>query len=184
MYRLLTVLVLAAGLVASIGCSGGSNLNRDSADVFITANIDTYNPDINVCALTGDINFTTFILESNPKNPDATLNSNQDARLTDWEVTVRRTDGGSVTSPDWYNPITAFVPAGGTTTLSNYRVYPEEYLGDAPFNYLYPENGGVDAETGQPIIREAFRIVIYGRLVSGKSISTTPVEAGFSFYCN
>lgn len=184
MYRLLTICVLAVGLVATIGCSGGSALDNTSAAIFITAEIEAYDPEVNVCATTGDLTLTTFNLESKPKNPDGALGSSQDARLTDWEVTVRRTDGGTVTSPDWYNAITVFVAGGGTATLSNYRVYPEEYLDDPPFNYLFPENGGVDTETGNPFVRESLRVVLHGRIVSGKAISTEPVEAGFRFYCN
>ncbi len=48
MYRLLTICVLAAGLVFAAGCSGGSALDNDSAVVFLTVEIEEYNPDINV----------------------------------------------------------------------------------------------------------------------------------------
>lgn len=184
MYRILTICVLAAGLVLGAGCSGGSALDNTGAAVFLTIEIEEYNPEVNVCAVAGDLTITEMSVMSNPKNPDQTLTPNQDARLTDWEVTARRTDGGTVTSPDWYNAITVYVPAGGTADLENYRIYPEEYLDDPPFNYLFPENGGVDPETGQTFIREALRLTLYGRVVSGKEISTTAAEAGFRFYCN
>lgn len=184
MYRLLTICVLVAGLIFSAGCSGGSALDNTSAAVFLTVEIEAYNPEINVCAVFGDLTIETMNIVSNPKNPDLTLTSNQDARISDWNVTVRRTDGGTVTSPDWYNVITVFVPAGGSATLENYRIYPEENLDDPPFNYLFPENGGLDPETGASFVREGLRLVISGRVVSGKAISTEPVEAGFRFYCN
>ncbi len=112
------------------------------------------------------------------------LTANQDVLVKDWNVTVRRTDGGTVTSPDWYNAISVFVPGGGTANLENYRIYPEEYLDDPPFNYLFPENGGLDPETGAAFVREGLRLVISGSVVSGKKLSTEPVEAGFRFYCN
>ena len=184
MYRLLTICVLAAGLVLGAGCSGGSALDNDSAAVFLSLEIEEYNPEVNVCAVFGDLTITTMNIQSNPKEPEGELSPNQDARLTDWEVTPRRTDGGTVTSPEWYNAITVYVPANGITDMENYRIYPEEYLDDPPFNYLFPENGGVDPETGQSFIREALRLQLHGRIVSGKAISTTAVEAGFRFYCN
>jgi len=184
MYRLLTICVLVAGLIFSAGCSGGSALDNTGAAVFLTMEIEAYNPEVNVCAAAGDLFIETINIESKPKNPDAILTANQDVRITDWEVTARRTDGGTVTSPDWYNAVSVFVPGGGSATLENYRIYPEEYLDDPPFNYLFPENGGLDPETGAASVRQALRLVISGRVVSGKAISTEPVEAGFRFYCN
>ena len=184
MYRLLTICVLAAGLVFAAGCSGGSALDNDSAVVFLTVEIEEYNPDINVCAIVGDLTISKLNIQSKPKDPNGSLTANQDVSLKDWEITTRRTDGGTVTSPDWYNTISVFVPAGGTASLENYRIYPEEYLDDPPFNYLFPENGGIDPETGNPYVRQALRLVIHGRVVSGKQISTQPVEAGFRFHCN
>ena len=184
MYRLLTICVLAAGLVLSAGCSGGSALDNTEAAVFLTVEIDEYDPEVNVCAVFGDLTIASMNIESKPKDPDGDLTANQDVSLRDWYVTPRRTDGGTVTSPEWYNAISVFVPAGGTTGLQNYRIYPEEYLDDPPFNYLFPENGGIDPETAQPLVREALGLVISGRVVSGKTISAQPVEAAFRFYCN
>lgn len=184
MYRLLTICVLAAGLAFSAGCSGGSALDNTGVAVFLTVEIEEYNPEVNVCAVLSDLTISKMNIESKAKNPSVSLTSNQDARLSEWEVTPRRIDGGTVTSPDWYNVITVFVPAGGIANLENYRIYGEEYLDDPPFNYLFPENGGIDPETGQAFVREGLRLVIHGRIVSGKAISTEPVEAGFRFYCN
>ena len=184
MYRLLTICVLAVGLAFAAGCSGGSSLDNTSAAVFLTVDIEEFNPEVNVCAIAGDLTITKMNIQSSPKNPDAGLTPNQDARLVDWEITPRRTDGGTVTSPEWYTSVTVYVPAGGTTTLENYRIYPQEFLDDPPFNYLFPENGGIDPETGNPYVREALGLVISGRIVSGKEISTLPSEAAFRFYCN
>ena len=184
MYRLLTICVLAVGLAFAAGCSGSSALDNDSAAVFLTVEIEEFNPEVNVCAVFGDLTITKMNIESKPKNPGLSLSPNQDASLRDWEITVRRTDGGTVTSPDWFYVTSVFVPAGGTAALENYRIYPEEFLDDPPFNFLFPENGGIDPETGASFVREALRLVIHGRIVSGKEISTQPVEAGFRFYCN
>ncbi len=184
MYRLLTICVLAVGLAVAVGCSGGSALDNDNAQVFLTVEIEEYNPEVNVCAVAGDLTIAKMNIESKPKDPNGALTANQDASLRDWEVTTRRTDGGTVTSPDWYNTTPVFVPAGGAANLENYRIYPEEFLDDPPFNYLFPENGGIDPETGHPFVREGLRLVIHGRVVSGKEISTQPVEPGFRFYCN
>ncbi len=184
MYRFLSISFLILGVITSVGCSGGSALDNTGAAVFLTVDVNEYEPETNVCVGGNDMVIADMSITSKPKDPGATLTSNQDVRLVDWNVTVRRTDGGTVVSPDWYNAVSVFVPGGGTASLQNYRIYPAEYLEDAPFNYLFPENGGVDPETGNSYVREAFRLVISGRVVSGKTISTEPIELGFRFYCN
>jgi len=184
MYRLLTMCFLTAGLMAVAGCSGSSALDNSGAAVFLTVELEHYDPEINLCIETEDLTISTLKINSRPKNPAEALTSNQDVNLNEWVVTVRRIDDGTVTSPDWTNAVSVFVPAGGIATLENYRVYPEEYLDDPPFNYLFPENGGVDPETGNLFVREALHLVINGRVVSGKTISTQPVEATYRFFCN
>ncbi len=184
MYRLLTISVLAAGLVFSAGCSGSSALDNSGAAVFLTVEIEEYNPEVNVCVSTGDLTITKMNIQSKPKDPGASLTPNQDVSLSEWVVTTRRIDDGTVVSPDWSNAVSVFVPAGGKADLENYRIYREEFLDDPPFNYLFPENGGIDPETGNAYVREALHLVIRGRVVSGKTISTQPVEATFRFFCN
>lgn len=173
--------VLAGGLMA---CSGGSALDNSGVPVFLTVDVRENTPDINVCLSGVDVGVTKMIILSQPKQPGTTLSANQDVNLRDWDVTPEREDGGTVTSPVWHTQQPVYVPAGGTATLENYRVYPSEYLANAPFNYLFPENGGFDPETGAASVRETLNLVISGRTVSGKAISTPRVPIQYHFYCN
>ena len=93
------------------------------------------------------------------------------------------TDGGSTASPEWTYDTGVFVPAGGSSNLENYRVYPLELLSEIPLANLLPENGGFDPETGNSNIRQSFELQIYGQTVSGKSVSTVPISIGFNFFC-
>ncbi len=173
--------VLAVGLLS---CSGGSGLDNTGVPVFLTVDITENNPDINVCIGGVDVAVTNMRITSAPKDPSGTLSANQDVNLRDWDVTPEREDGGTVTSPVWHTQQQVYVPAGGTATLENYRVYPSDYLENAPFNYLFPENGGFDPETGAASVRETLNLVISGRTVSGKEISTPRVPLQYHFYCN
>ncbi len=185
MHRLLTLGVLVALLVVTtVGCSGESALDNTEAVVFLTVDVSAFNPEVNVCVETGDLTVEQMDITSTPKNPTDTLTANQDVNLTRWEISPYRTDGGTVTSPAWANDQSVYVPAGGTADLENYRVYPAEYLDDPPFNYLFPENGGVDPETGQAVVRESMTLILYGRTVSGKAVATEPVVLAFRFTCN
>ena len=79
--------------------------------------------------------------------------------------------------------LNVYVPAGGSADLSNYRVYPNEFLRELPLSHLLPENGGFDPETGNSNIRQTFELQIFGQTVSGKSVATEPIGIAFNFFC-
>ncbi len=180
MNRIVPVSVLAMVSVLALSCGGNSSLNDDGAVVYLTAEIGLYNPDISVC-FPGEVTIAELTIRSESKDPTGTLTANQDVILTRWVVTPYRTDGGTATSPQWSHDVDVFVPAGGQADLQNYRVYPAEYLSQPPLSYLLPENGGFDPETGNRNIRQSLRVEIFGRTVSGKSISVRPFTVAFNF---
>ena len=183
-----TLLVaMVAGLVAlSLSCGGNSSLDDTPASVALTIEVTLYNPDIDVCTQTNlgaDLSIDTMSISSHAKSPDVTLTSNSDVSLSRWVITPARTDGGSTASPEWSHDLTVYVPAGSSTDLENYRVYPVEYLRDLPLSYLLPENGGVDPETGNRNIRESMYVQVFGRTISGKAVATDRVPIAFNFFC-
>jgi hypothetical protein len=122
-------------------------------------------------------------IQSESKDPDASLGVQQDVNLKRWVITPYRTDGGTTASPEWTYDQAVFVPAGGSASLENYRVYPLENLSEVPLAYLLPENGGFDPETGNSNIRQSFELQIFGETVSGKAVATVPVSVAFNFFC-
>lgn len=174
-------LITLGGLAA---CSGGSGLDNTGVPVFLTVDVTENDPEINVCLSDVDVTVDKMVITSKPTDPGGALSSNQGVNIRDWDVTPQREDGGTVVSPTWHTQQQVFVPAGGTANLENYRVYPAEYLLEAPFNYLFPENGGFDPETGVAAVRETLNLVMSGRTVSGKEISTQRVPLQYRFTCN
>ncbi len=168
------LLAMTAGMVA---CGGNSTLNETKPTVYLVINIEKYNPDISVRS-TADVSIESMSIQSFLKDPSGTVSSAQDVRLTRWVSTPYRTDGGTKAGPQWTNDVDVYIPAGDKAALENYRIYPAEYLRQAPLLYLFPENGGVDPETGQPNIRETIKVEIFGTTMGGKSIS---VVANFAF---
>lgn len=167
----------------TLSCGGSSSLDDTEAPVFITVEVELYNPDIDICSIGGDMTIETMNLLSIAKDPGGTLGPAQDVTLDRWVVTPYRTDGGSTASPAWSHDLTVLVPAGGSTDLENYRIYPAEYLNELPLTRLRPENGGVDTETGNANIRQSFRLQIYGRTMAGQAIATQPISIAFNFTC-
>lgn len=173
--------VLALGLMVA-SCGGNSNLDDGEATVYLTVDIDEYNPDIDICSQTFDISVTSMSIDSRLKNPAGAPSPAMDVTLTRWVVTPYRTDGGSTSSPEWSYDQSVYVPVGGTTDLNNYRVYPLENLSEIPLAYLLPENGGFDPETGNRNIRQSLQLQIFGQTNGGKRVATNKVPIGFNFY--
>jgi hypothetical protein len=53
-----------------------------------------------------------------------------------------------------------------------------------PLLYLFPAGGGFDPETGNNVIRQSFELQLFGRTVSGKSVSTQKVSIDYNFFCS
>jgi hypothetical protein len=177
--------VLAAALLLG-SCGGNSTLDDSEAAVYITVEIELYNPDIDICtyiAAGTDIAIETMNVVSQAKAPGASLGSSQDVRILRWVITPERNDGGSTASPQATFDQGIIVPAGGTTDLDNWRVYPVEYLNEIPLAYLLPENGGVDPETAARNIRQRFVLQMFGETMSGKSVASVPQSIQFNFFC-
>lgn len=186
MKRITTVgVVLAVALVLG-SCGGNSTLDDTEAVVYITVDIEEYNPDIDICAYIAagiDIDIETMNVNSQAKAPGTTLGSAQDVRLLRWVITPERNDGGTTASPQAIFDQGIIVPAGGTTDLENWRIYPVEYLSEVPLAHLLPENGGVDPETGNTHIRQRLVLQMFGETMSGKSVASIPQSIQFNFFC-
>jgi hypothetical protein len=177
--------MLAAALVLG-SCGGNSTLDDTEAAVYITVDIEEYNPDIDVCtylAAGTDMTISKLTIQSQPKSPTSTLNNQQDVRITRWVITPERMDGGSTASPQAIFDQGVIVPAGGNNDLENWRIYPVEYLDEVPLAHLLPENGGVDPETGNHNIRQRLVLQLYGKTMSGKSVASEPQPIQFNFFC-
>jgi hypothetical protein len=178
-YRLACIALFVVALTGLVGCNGNSSA-RSEADVYLSEAVQPGPAEVSVSSGV-DVTIDTLTISSHPKNPAATLTDQQDVILNQWVVTCTRTDGGTVTSPQWTNYYTAYIPHGGSTSLSNYRIFPSEYYQQPPLNQLlvWPF---LDKETNNPFIRQRLHVAIYGKEVSGKKVSLEfDVNLKFSF---
>jgi hypothetical protein len=186
MKRFSTIGVVLAAVLVLGSCGGNSTLDDTEAAVYITVEVEEYNPDIDICsflALGTDIAIDTMNVVSTSKDPSASLPSSQDVRILRWVITPERNDGGTTASPEAIYDQGIIVPAGGSTDLENWRIYPVEYLNELPLSYLLPQNGGFDPETGNRNIRQRLVLQMFGETVSGKSIASIPQTIQFNFFC-
>ncbi len=161
--------LLMVALVGLVGC-GSNSSSKTEAEIYLSQNIPTGVADVDI-SVPVDVAIPTMTINSHAKSAATVLSQQDDAILTEWVVTCTRSDGGTIASPQWFNFEQVYVPAGGSTTLTNYRIFPSDYFRQPPLNQLLPENGNVDKETGKHNIRERLHIAIYGKTVAGKSVS-------------
>jgi hypothetical protein len=183
MDRILRICSMLALAVIAVSCAGNSSLGGNEATVFLTIDIEEYNPDIDVCLSLTDIAISQLSISSETVDPAGTVSANQDVTLDRWVITPYRTDGGTTASPEWIVDQGVYVPAGGQANLQNWRIFPLEYLYEVPLLYLHPENGGFDPETGNTNIRQALELQIFGETVSGKKVATEKIPIAFNFFC-
>ncbi len=186
MKRFSTIGVVLAAVLALGSCGGNSTLDDTEAAVFITVEIEEYNPDIDICsflAAGADISIETMNVISNPKAPGAGLGAAQDVRLTRWVITPERNDGGITASPQAIFDQGIIVTAGGETNLENWRIYPVEFLDEVPLGNLLPQNGGYDPETGNNNIRQRLVLQLFGETMAGKQVASIPQSIQYNFFC-
>jgi len=172
--------VLFAVAVAATGCS--SNNQGDSASpVYLTCDF-TLRPAVKNVNDGSLLQFQTTALNSKLKIP--TTNSPGaflDTQVDSYWVVWTRIDGGKTASPSQPFYPGVIVPAGGTSTLSNYPFMTAAALQQPPLNVLFPFNGGVDPETGNAEIRQTGTVTFYGHTMSGQPVTSVPAAFDIVF---
>lgn len=178
-YRLAVIALIAVGALGVAGC-GGNHSADTAAPVFLSTSVQPGPADVAMSA-SGDVVIASLIIQSHAKSSTTTLSAQDDAILDQWVVTCTRTDGGTVASPSWQNFYTVYVPANGSTSLTNPRIFPAEYFTQPPLYQLFPQNGGFDKETGNTNIRQKLHIEIFGKTVAGKKVSAV-LDVNLNFF--
>lgn len=167
--RTLSALATVLLAVTIAGCTGNHSADTE-ADVFITVDITQGVADVDV-SVPSDVAIQNMTFRSQSKAPGAVLGPQQDAIFTEWVVTPSRADGGTKASPQWRWYYNVTVPAGGQANLQNYRIFPSDYFRQMPLSQLFPENGGIDVETGKRTIRQRLDVEAFGKTISGRRLS-------------
>jgi hypothetical protein len=172
--------VLFAVAIAATGCS--SNTQGDSASpVYLTCTF-TLRPGVKNVNDGSFLQFQTTSVTSKLKNPATTSPTTfLDTQVDSYWVVWTRIDGGKTASKaePFYPGV--IVPAGGSTSLSNYPFMTPAALQQPPLNVLFPFNGGIDPETGNTEIRQSGTVTIYGHTMSGQTVTSVPATFDMLF---
>ena len=159
---------LLAGVLSVTGCSSNTQ-GDDASPVFLSVTYTELPESWNVGS-GAPLQFDTTELKSVLKNPGGGSSSFLDTRLDDYVVEWTRLDGGTKVPDTETFAGNVLIPAGGTSTLSNYPYLTRTALQRAPLDQLLPFNGGIDRETGRSEIRCRGTVTYRGRTLSGQPV--------------
>jgi len=159
---------LVVGLLAVPGCS--SNTQGDEASPVCLSIGYTELPESWNVGSGLPLQLDTTEIRSNLKNPSGGSSSFLDTRLEDYYVEWERIDGGTKAPGPELFVGNVLIPAGGTSTLTNYEYMTRSALLMTPLDQLLPFNGGIDRETGKSEIRCRAKVTYRGRTLSGEPV--------------
>jgi hypothetical protein len=168
---LLSAVLVAFAVAALPGCS--TNTQGDSASpVFLYGEFTTL-PLQKLLTDATPLQFSSTTLHSVLKTTGITSLQFLDVQVDSYVVSWTRVDGGTVASASQTFGGDSTVPAGGTTTLTNYPYMTADALLRPPLDALYPFNGGIDPVTGKAEIVQAGHVIWYGHTLSGQPVTST-----------
>jgi len=171
------LLTLAAALPFVAGCT--NKQGETESPVFLTTDFGTTVPLQFNIAPGAPLQLPTMILTSHAKNSSVTDPQGfQTVQVTSYVVHFTRLDGGTKVPPDETFAAGGTVPFKGTLAMSNFPVITPAASQQSPFDQLLPFNGGIDQETGQPLIHLGITVTFYGETVAGTRVSSAPATLG------
>ncbi len=171
------VLTLAAALPFAAGCT--NKQGETESPVYLTTDFGTTQPGQFNIATGAPLQLPTMVVTSHGKSPSVTDPQGfQTVQLTSYVVHFTRLDGGTKVPANETFAVGGTVTLNGTLTLSNFPVITPAASQQSPFDQLLPFNGGIDQETGQPLIHLGITVTFYGETVAGTRVSSVPATLG------
>ena len=120
---------------------------------------------------------------SNP-NPNVSGADLNQIKIDRYEVSYTRTDGGHLVPAPFVRSTSVVIGANASTEGSSFLVFDPNAINQAPFAALLPQNGGVDPETGKPIIGLDVTTTFFGQTLAGSRVSgNTHMTLNFCYAC-
>lgn len=99
-------------------------------------------------------------------------NSFNDVRITRYQVSYQRTDGGKLVPQPFVRSTAQLLTAGtSANALSDFQAFETNAFNLAPFVALLPINGGHDPETGLPYVKMDLILDVFGETLAGERVS-------------
>lgn len=134
-----------------------------------------------------EIHLTSVVVGGNfppVTNTAVTIADLNQIKVDRYQVSYVRVDGGHLVPAPFVRSTSVVLAAGASGTPSTFVVFDPNALNQAPFAALLPQNGGVDPETGKPIITMDVILTFFGQTLAGERVSgNTRMTIDFCFSC-
>jgi hypothetical protein len=134
----------------------------------------------------GTIHLTSVVVQpslANP-NPNVSLADLNQIKIDRYQVSYVRVDGGHLVPSPFVRSTSTVIAPNSSSEGTSFVVFDPNSLNQAPFAALLPQNGGVDPETGKPIITMDVILTFFGQTLAGERVSgDTRMTLDFCFSC-
>jgi hypothetical protein len=132
----------------------------------------------------GTIHISTVVVQPPTTNTSVSSADLNSVKIDRYQVSYVRVDGGHLVPAPFVRSTSLVIAAGGTAEGTTFLVFDPNALNQAPFAALLPQNGGVDPETGKPIITMDVITTFFGQTLAGERVSGNTRETlDFCFSC-
>lgn len=182
MHRTHVPLLAAAVLaLAAAGCAGDRVEDTEGSVILSVSDFDGLPVRVSVNGAGQILQLGQVTIDNIPKDPNANTSSLQDVEMTTYEVVYERVDTGTRVPPPLVRRIFGVAPVSGTIVYDNLVIMGAEQLDNPPLSDLEIASGGIDSETGSPVITIGFRMRFFGRTIAGDSVATAPIRFDVEF---
>lgn len=134
----------------------------------------------------GTVHLQNVLVQSALSNPNTNVSAadlNQ-IKVDRYQVSYFRADGGHLVPSPFVRSTSLLLPTNGSSDETSFVVFDPNSLNQAPFAALLPQNGGVDPETGKPIITMDVIMTFFGETLAGSRVSgNTRFTLDFCYSC-
>lgn len=180
MFKAKGILLCLVALLALSGCESRTDRSEGGVLLSIT-DFDGLPVRVNVNTTAALVQLGSITIQNVPKNQDANTSPLMNVEMSSYEVRYERVDGGTRVPPPLVEGIFGIAPVNGNETYDNLVIMGAEQLLNPPLEDLLFQNGGIDSETGSPVIKIRFRIRFFGRTLTGDAVATEPANFDIEF---
>jgi len=179
MFKTKGILLCLVAVLALSGCE--SRTDRSEGGVILSiSDFDGLPVRVNVNTSSA-VQLGSITIQNIPKNPNADTTQLMNVEMTSYEVTYTRVDSGNRVPETLVEGIFGVTPVNGVNVYNNLVIMGAAQFLNPPLEDLLTVNGGIDTETGSPVIKLRFRIRFFGRTLTGESVATAPAEFDIEF---
>jgi len=132
----------------------------------------------------GTVHLTSVVVQPPTTNTNVSGADLNQIKIDRYQVSYVRVDGGHLVPAPFVRSTSTVIAANSSSEGTTFVVFDPNALNQAPFAALLPQNGGVDPETGKPIITMDVILTFFGQTLAGERVAgNTRLTLDFCFSC-